>query len=157
MSVWQWIVSLFTKKAKTKTVSEDEIILSDPYAPLEVETHTPENKSFTLNEMPEYEQIKQFKNKAKVVVEVAGIKHNLTEKQYIFYNAVCRHQLLNNAPVPGWKIAYEFVKEKHGLEDSELTKLPKWKFSLSSHNKTMKYLLANEIIYRVNGKFKARV
>jgi hypothetical protein len=158
-TVVQWLKSLFfKKKAQVVTpkveITEEEVI-SDPFGqPIKA------MESFTLNEMPELKLVNQEKvydTKHKFNLNILGSEYPLTEKQLIFYNIVKEFQNDKDG-ISGFKISYEFIKKKHGYGDSELAKLPKWKFKISSHHKTMKYLLSSGIVYRIsNGKFKAKV
>jgi len=158
-TVGQWLRSLFFKPKKEviapKVEITEEEILQDPFGqPIE------KMEKFTLNEIPELKIVSDFERtfdpKQKFRLEILGTDYLLTEKQLMFYNTIKKYQTENDG-IKGWKISYEFVKQKHNLSDQDLAQLPKWKFKLSSHNKTMKYLLSSGIVYRVNGnKFKAK-
>jgi hypothetical protein len=151
MTLWQWIKSLFVKKAKQES------------APMQKQEPVQVQETINWNEPIEVPEKKMFDGKTKQDLVVDGKTYHLTEKQMIFYNAIVKYQKQYSTGVLGWRIAYEFLKAKHNLSENELgfendlKKLPKWKFSLSSHNKTMKYLINSGLVTKNNSFYKAKV
>ena len=159
MTIGQWIKSLFFKKKAEKPVTVEtkiEPILDDPFETVDwdkLETNVSNETSTSTDESNE----RMFDGKIKRNVVIDGVEYQLTEKQMIFYNAIVKYQEQYPTGVLGWKIAYEFIKAKHNLSEQELKQLPKWKFTLSAHNKTMKYLISSGLVVKNNKFYKAKV
>jgi hypothetical protein len=149
MTVWQWISSLFVKpKKQVQTLKAKSEVVIDPYFDTIKKIET-----YTVNEMPE----KIFDNKTKVEIMVDGKAYHLTEKQRVFYTAVVENQKKFTEGVLGWKIVYEFLKYKHGFDDSQMGNFSKSKFRISEHYKTMTYLYSSGLVKKVGKKFIAKV
>lgn len=90
---------------------------------------------------------KEWSNKRRNKITVAGKDYMLTDKQLFFYSLFAK----NDKPTHGNKIAREFVYHiSIGYTDSKFKAIPKSKFKIFSHKETMAGLLKNGLLKEVS-------
>jgi hypothetical protein len=175
LSIVDFFKNLFTAKkpiaktAPTETelskMREDEQELKDLFCKSEnfetkdiskeITDLVDESEPVIIKEFSNHKARNSYSNTEKFDITIAGETYYLTEKQLAFYNIIRQIQLDSNKSVPGSVVAESFTRLKYfNLSESELNKLPKWKYKLSSHNKTMKFLYNSGIVYKVDNGLK---
>lgn len=103
---------------------------------------TPIIKLKTQEELDRFDKTKLFE------VVSCGKRFMLTEKQLFFYDKIKSLQTLHY-PAKGKDVATAFTVEKYKhLSVSEFRKLPKWKFKISPHIKTVRGLIKCGLVTR---------
>lgn len=121
---------------KLKKVAEQNAEFKKP------KVDTPIVKLKTIEDLNKFDKIKLFE------VQSCGKKYMLTEKQLFFYDKIKSSQTLHQ-PASGKEVATAFTVEKYKhLSVSEFKKLPKWKFKISPHMKTVRGLIKCGLITR---------
>lgn len=95
----------------------------------------------------EFIAVKEWSNKRRNKITVAGKDYMLTDKQLFFYSLFAK----NDKPTHGNKVAREFVYHiSDGYSDSKFKAIPKSKFKIFSHKETMAGLLKNGLLKEVS-------